>query len=68
MLYSASFIVWLILLSKKDLVSIYPIVIGLSYLLIMVTAVIFLKEHLTFYGAMGAALIGLGIIIISMQS
>lgn len=67
-LYSASFIVWLILLSKKDLVNIYPVVVGLGYLLIMITAIIFLKEHLTFYGAVGATLVGLGIVLIALQS
>lgn len=67
LLYAASFLVWLVLLSRKDLSYIYPIVIGLSYLFIMLTAVFILKENLTIGKALGAILIGLGIIIIFIQ-
>ena len=64
LLYAASFMVWIIMLSKRDLIYIYPIVIGLSYLFIMLTAAIFLKEHLTAGKIFGASLIICGIFII----
>lgn len=66
-LYAFSFVVWIFLLSKKDLSYIYPIVIGLSYVLIMLMAVIILKENFTFNKAIGATLIGVGIIVIFAQ-
>lgn len=66
-LYAFSFIVWIFLLSKKDLSFIYPIVVGLSYVLIMVMAIIILKENFTMNKALGALLIGAGIIIIFAQ-
>lgn len=66
-LYAASFLSWLFLLSRKDLSFIYPVVVGLSYVLIMLMAVIILKENFTFNKALGALLIGAGIIIIFAQ-
>lgn len=66
-LYATSFLVWLVLLSKKDLSSIYPVVMGLSYLLIMLAAVLILKEDFTLGKVIGAVLIGLGVVTILMQ-
>lgn len=67
LLYAASFLVWLILLSRKDLSYIYPIVIGLSYMLIMLMAIFILKENFTIGKAIGAMLVGLGIIVLFVQ-
>lgn len=67
LLYATSFLVWLVLLSKKDLSSIYPIVTGLSYLVIMLAAVFILKEDFTLGKIIGVVLIGLGVITISIQ-
>jgi multidrug transporter EmrE-like cation transporter len=66
-LYAASFLAWLFLLSRKDLSFIYPIVVGLSYVLIILMAVVILKENFTLNKALGAFLIGAGIIIIFAQ-
>ena len=66
-LYVTSFILWLFLLSRKDLSYIYPIVIGLSYLSIMCVSAIVLKESFTVGKAFGATLIGLGLIVIFFQ-
>ena len=65
--YVASFSLWLILLSKKDLSYIYPIVVGLSYVIIMITAFLFFRENITMNKALGAVLILLGVVIIYMQ-
>jgi small multidrug resistance pump len=67
LLYVISFLTWLVLLSRKDLSYIYPIVIGLSYFLIMLTAALFLREGFTVGKIIGASFIGIGIIIIFIQ-
>lgn len=67
LLYALSFISWLVMLSRKDLSYIYPIVIGLSYFFIMLAAIVILKENFTFGKALGAILIGIGIIVIFSQ-
>lgn len=66
-LYAFSFIMWLVLLSKKDLSFIYPIVIGLSYISIMAMAILIFKEDFTLNKATGASLIGVGIIVIFLH-
>lgn len=67
LLYLASFLVWLALLSRKDLSYIYPVVIGLSYLLIMLVAFFILRENFTAGKAIGALLVGVGIIVMFIQ-
>lgn len=67
LLYALSFISWLVVLSRKDLSYIYPIIIGLSYLFIMLSAILILKENFTFGKSLGAIFIGIGIIIIFSQ-
>jgi multidrug transporter EmrE-like cation transporter len=67
LLYAMSFCVWMFLLSRKDLSYIYPIVIGLSYLTVMLASVFILKESFSIPKAFGATLIGLGAIIIFIQ-
>lgn len=63
-LYAFSFVVWIFLLSKKDLSYIFPIVVGLGYVLIMLAAVLILKENFTINKVFGAMLVGAGIILI----
>lgn len=67
LLYATSFLTWIVILSRKDLSYIYPIVIGLSYVLVMVLAVIVLKENFTMGKFAGALLIGLGILVMVVQ-
>ena len=67
-LYGLSFIVWLFLLSKKDLSYIYPIVIGLSYLFVILTSVLFLNEGFTVAKLIGVILVGLGVVVIIIQN
>lgn len=66
-LYASSFLTWIIILSRKDLSYIYPIVIGLSYLFVMGMAILLLKENFTVGKFIGAMFIGLGIIIMFLQ-
>lgn len=67
LLYAMSFLVWIVLLSKKDLSYIFPIVIGLSYVCIIIMAILVLKEDFTLSKAVGATLIGLGIVTLFLQ-
>lgn len=66
-LYAASFLTWLFLLNKKDLSAIFPIVIGLSYLAVFLSALFVLNEHATFWKIFAAFLILAGVVIISFQ-
>ncbi len=66
LLYAASFLAWVVMLSKKDISYIYPIVIGLSYIVIMITAIILFRDSFTLNKALGSTLIGLGVIFISL--
>jgi multidrug transporter EmrE-like cation transporter len=65
--YALSFCVWILLLAKRDLSYIYPIVIGLSYFFIMISSALFLKEQFTFIKFIGAALILVGVFFIYTQ-
>lgn len=66
-LYAISFLLWIALLSKKDISYIYPIVIGLSYICIIASAIFLLKENFTTGKAIGSLFIGLGIIILFIE-
>jgi len=64
-LYAASFLTWILILSKKDISYAYPIVMGLGYVTVMVTAAIFFKDSFSFNKILGAIFVGLGVVIIS---
>ena len=66
-LYATSFLTWMFLLNKKDLSFIFPIVIGLTYLAVFLSALFLLQEQVTTRKIIAASLIGIGIIIISFQ-
>ena len=66
-LYVTSFVVWIFVMSRKDLSYIYPIVIGLSYVIVMTLSWLVLKESLTIGKALGALIICIGVIIITLQ-
>jgi len=65
--YATSFFVWMILLGKKDLSYIFPMVIGLSYLSIMALAIFVFKENFTLIKFAGVLFVGIGIFFISLQ-
>lgn len=64
-LYGLSFLIWIAMLAKKDLSFIYPVVIGLSYLFIMLVSILFLKEGFGAGKILGIIFIGVGVIIIA---
>jgi len=62
--YSVPFFIWIIVLSKVDLTIAMPIG-SLSYVIIPIIAVIFLKEHVSLARWIGILLIVLGIFCVS---
>jgi multidrug transporter EmrE-like cation transporter len=63
-LYIFSFLSWLILLSKKQLTYIFPIVTGLGYAGIITTSFFFLREEIDLFKVIGIILIGAGILCV----
>lgn len=68
LLYASSFLVWIWLLSKEDLSTIYPVIVGLTYVILLLVAVFFLKEQMTALKVIGASLILIGIYLVLKTS
>ncbi len=68
MCYVASFLLFLLLLSKYDLSRINPILVGLTYILALVAAVMVLKESITAVQMFGIVFILAGILLILKSS
>jgi len=64
LIYISSFLCWLILLSKKQLTTIFPLLIGLSYASIIIASVLFLREEMDLFKILGIILIGAGILLV----
>lgn len=62
--YALSAVLWLIILSRKDLSFAYPLV-SLGYVLVLFLSAVIFKEHVGFMRWIGAVVIMLGIFIIS---
>ena len=63
-LYIFSFLSWLILLSKKQLSFIFPIVTGLGYASLIIASFLFLREEIDLFKVIGIVLIGIGILFV----
>lgn len=63
--YGISFFLYIILLNRFDLSFISPLTIGLVYLLLMLTAVVFFSESFTIIKTIGCVLILVGVLIIA---
>jgi multidrug transporter EmrE-like cation transporter len=63
-LYGLSFLSWLIILSKYQLTYAYPLVVGLSYVGIIVASFIYLHEEIELFKFIGILFIGIGILIL----
>ena len=68
MCYVASFLLFLLLLSKYDLSRINPILVGLTYILALAAAVMILRESITVVQIFGIILILAGILMILKSS
>ncbi|WP_294378990.1 hypothetical protein [uncultured Clostridium sp.] len=65
--YGMSFILYMGVITKFDLGVIIPIVAGIVNILIMISAIIILKEKLTLNMIIGAVIIILGIVIMNLK-
>lgn len=66
-IYVASFVTWLGLISKKEISFAIPIMIGLLYFSTSIVAFLFLKESINLYKIIGMSLIIVGIIFLVLQ-
>lgn len=64
MCYVASFLLFLLLLSKYDLSRINPILVGLTYILALTGAVIILHESINAVQILGIILILVGVLLV----
>jgi multidrug transporter EmrE-like cation transporter len=68
MLYVASFSVWMIILSRNDLSTAYPIAVGITIVMTMVGAGTILSESLTLGRIVGSMVVFFGIWILTKAS
>jgi drug/metabolite transporter (DMT)-like permease len=64
-LYVTSFLLWLVIVSRMPLTVAYPLAIGLSLLLVSAGAIWWLGETLTVAHGAGAALILVGVVLLT---
>ena len=65
--YVLSFLSWMLILSKHQLSFIYPILVGLSYVGVLVAAHYVLKEPLVTRQVIGSVVVLIGIILINIK-
>lgn len=65
--YITSFILYTILISKFNLTYLVPISSALSYLLIFLISIIFLKEQINIYQGIGFFVILVGVILLNIK-
>ena len=63
--YGLAAVVWFSALSKANLSVAYPVLVGLTFVLVTVGSVAFLQEGLTWVGVMGMVLILAGVALVS---
>jgi len=65
--YGASFVLYVVLLSRFDLSFISPLLVGFVYVLLMFTAFFLFKESFTVYKILGCSLILIGILLVLIK-
>lgn len=65
--YVCSFFIWTFILQKYDLTFMYPILVGLAYVMVLVAGVVILNEKLTIYNIVGSAVILLGVVLMNIR-
>jgi drug/metabolite transporter (DMT)-like permease len=66
-LYVSSFFMYIIVLRNFQLSYIGPIIVGVSYVLMMTLGVLFLKEKISINQIIGASIILIGLIVFSFK-
>jgi multidrug transporter EmrE-like cation transporter len=65
--YICSFLLFTYIMPKFNLTYIYPIASGILYIIIIITGVVFLREKVTLFQAIGMIIILLGLIVINIK-
>lgn len=65
--YGISFIIWMWIISTNTLSVIYPIALGISYILIMGVSFLILKEPISTINIVGIVFVLIGVILISIK-
>ena len=66
-LYVASFLMWVVILQNMNLNYIYPVVLGISYILIMLGSHFILKEPFAAKQLVGSGVILVGLVMMNMK-
>ena len=67
LMYIASFLIYVYLISKYNLSYIIPVTSALSYIFIFISSVFFLKESLSLYQTIGFFVIMTGVILMNIK-
>ena len=65
MCYAASFGIWMVILSKRELSYVFPFATGLGYISVLAVSCLFLGEQLSLSRILGVLFIGIGLVFIS---
>ena len=68
LLYCVSFAFWLMALARFNLTTAYPFFIGVGYTSIMFCSIVFLGEPISLTKAIGAVLVGAGLLLVASGS
>jgi len=66
-LFGLSFLTWIYILFKANLSYAFPFAVGLGYVAVLVLAILVLKESTTTTQMAGMALVGTGVVLMSIQ-
>ncbi|SHJ76459.1 hypothetical protein [Paramaledivibacter caminithermalis] len=65
--YVCSFIIWTFMLQKFNLTYMYPILVGLAYVLVLFAGFFILQEKLTIFNVIGSLIILIGIVLMNIK-
>lgn len=66
-MYGISFLIYMFLISKYNLIYIVPVTTAISYLFIFVVSIIFIKEPLNWLQIFGYFIVMLGVVFINVK-
>ena len=68
LLFGLSFLTWIYILFKASLSYAFPFAVGLGYVAVLLLAIVVLKESTSATQMAGMALVGTGVVLMSIQS
>jgi drug/metabolite transporter (DMT)-like permease len=63
-LYGLGFATWILSLRRYQLTTVYPVFVGVSYVSVLLAAVVILDESMSLANVLGVALIGAGVLFV----